>query len=408
MTERNPDAERLIALLEGRAVAVETFREADWRRIIELAQMQRVAPLFYARLKARGITMPPQAAERLRKIHLACAKRNLSVFQDLGDILRAFQAANIPVIPLKGACLAETVYGNIALRPMGDLDVLVEPANLAKALDVLRALGYVAAHPFEIETERMLRHHMPRLFKRDGLSLELHWTIVDPPCTNRFHKDDLDQVWARATPVKIAGVQVQMLSSMDLLWHLCLHASVQHRFDGTNLRNYWDIALVIQKYGEAIDWTQFTACVRQWGISNGVRLALQLTEEWTDAVVPSQVLAALETAPLDAETMDWVRRKILSGSSRPLKNEVARYAGKTRTADKLSVLRDVLVPSRVSMATKYHVPADSWRIFLHYPIRFKDLWTRNSQAMWQLLRRDRTVTVEALQEARLREYLGWN
>jgi hypothetical protein len=41
-------------------------------------------------------------------------------------------------------------------------------------------------------------------------------------------------------------------------------------------------------------------------------------------------------------------------------------------------------------------------------VRFKDLWLRQGQAMWQLLRRDETLTTETRQEARLREYLGWD
>ena len=38
MTAIHPDAERLVALLSERLVATETFNEADWQRIVELAQ----------------------------------------------------------------------------------------------------------------------------------------------------------------------------------------------------------------------------------------------------------------------------------------------------------------------------------------------------------------------------------
>ncbi len=65
MTESNPDAERLITLLSGRAVATETFGEADWQRLMELAQKQSVAPLLYARLKERGIAPSPAVAQQV-------------------------------------------------------------------------------------------------------------------------------------------------------------------------------------------------------------------------------------------------------------------------------------------------------------------------------------------------------
>ena len=410
MIKSNPDAERLIALLReaGRAVAAETFDEADWQRIVELAQKQSVAPMLYARLKERGITPSPAAAQQLREIYLANAARNTRLLHEVGNIFRALQAADIPVIPLKGAMLAEAVYGNIALRQIGDVDLLVKPVDLKKALDVLRTLGYAPKHPFEIESERRISQHMPQLSKRGGVTLDLHWTIVNPRYNVHFDDNDLDQVWSRANPVKIGGVQVLMFSPMDLLWHLCLHASVQHRFDDIGLRGFWDMALVIRRYGDQIDWEQFTRRVNQWGIANGVHLALQLTEEWTGVAVPAPVMRSLTPATPDAATIEWVRYKTWNETAPALKRDVARFEGKARIAEKLAALRDVLFRSRTVMASMYDAPANSWRILFYYPVRFKDLWTRHSQAMWQLLWRDKKLTTEARQEARLREYLGWN
>ena len=408
MTEINPDAERLIALLSERAVAAETFGEADWQRIVELAQKQIVAPMLYARLIERGITPTPAAAQQLREIYLVSVVRNTGLLYEVENIFRAFQAADIPVIPLKGACLAEAVYGNLALRPMSDVDLLVKPADLAKALAVLRTLGYAAAHPFEIESVRHFSQHMPKLSKRGGVTLELHWTIVNPRYNVHFDDNDLDQVWSRATPVKIGGVQVLILSPGDLLWHLCLHASVRHRFAVIGLRGFWDMALVIRRYGHEIDWEQFARRVNQWGMANGVHLALQLTEEWTGIGIPAPVMRSLLPATLDAATIGWVRHKIWNETSPAVKSNVVHIVGKGRIADRLAALCDRLFPSRHEMASMYHAPANSWRILFYYPVRFKDLWMLQSQAMWQLLWRDKTLTTEARQEAHLREYLGWH
>jgi hypothetical protein len=71
-------------------------------------------------------------------------------------------------------------------------------------------------------------------------------------------------------------------------------------------------------------------------------------------------------------------------------------------------LRDSLFPSRQMMAYKYPAPADSWRILCYYPVRFKDLWMRYGRVVWKLISRDKALTHEARQEARLREYLGWS
>ncbi|MBU0511571.1 MAG: nucleotidyltransferase family protein [Chloroflexi bacterium] len=409
MIENNTNANRLIILLSGRTVTAETFSETDWQRIVELAQEQGVAPLLYAWLKESGRAPSSAIAQRLREIYLASALRNMRLFQELANILHALQAIGIPAIPLKGACLAEVVYGNIALRPMGDVDLLVKPADLAKALDVLYTLGYAAENPFEIESERQFYPHMPELSKRGGVRLELHWTIVNP--RNNTHFDDLtlDQIWSRATPAKIGGVQALMLSPMDLLLHLCSHASVWHRFEGIGLRHFWDMALVIRRYGDEIDWEQFTWCANQWSMASGVCLALKLTEEWTDVVVPAPVIHSLLPVTPDDAAIEWARHKVWNRISPALqrRTDVARL-GKERIPDKLAAIRDRLFPSRHEMATLYHIPANSWRILCYYPVRFKDLLITYGQAIWQLIWRDKTLTAEARQEAHLREYLGWD
>ena len=198
-----------------------------------------------------------------------------------------------------------------------------------------------------------------------------------------------------------------MFSPTDLLLHLCLHAAVHHRFDRAGLRNGLDIAQVGRRYGDEIDWEQFTARARQWGIANGVHLALQLASAWLDFVYPAPVQAALNAALLDDATGQWVWRKILYGNAYAFQSEVARLAGKTSLAGKLDVLRAVLFLPRAVMAQTYHVPSHSWRVPGCYPLRVWDLWLRYRGELWQILRRDRQFVAAARQETRLREYLGW-
>ena len=119
-------------------------------------------------------------------------------------------------------------------------------------------------------------------------------------------------------------------------------------------------------------------------------------------------MRSLMPATPDDATIGWVRHKIWNETSPAVKSNVARIEGKARIADKLAALRDSLFPSRHTMASMYHAPANSWHILCYYPVRFKDLWMRYSQVMWQVLWRDKTLIAEAHQVAHLRQYLGWN
>jgi hypothetical protein len=407
MTAITPEAERLIDLLAERQVSPAAWPNADWERLIALAQRHSLAPILYARLHERGVAPPPKTLEQLRRMYLVGVTRNVRLFQELGKILRALQSANVPVIPLKGACLAEAVYSNVALRPMGDVDLLVKPHDMAHALEVLRILGYSSKHTFDPIAEQAISQHMPPISKPGGLTVEMHWTIVPPTYSTRFNADDLEQLWSHASAATIGGVSVLMFSPVDLLLHVCLHASVHHRFDGVGLRTYLDMAQVTRRYGDAIDWEQFTARANRWGIANGVRLALQLAGEWTNAAIPASVLGALEATPLDDATLTWVRHKILNGNSLALQSNVARFAGAARVRHQLAALRDAVFPSRLALAHMYPAPADSWRILGYYPIRFKDLWVNYGRTLWHVARRNHRLMTDARHEMHLRTYLGW-
>ena len=116
---------------------------------------------------------------------------------------------------------------------------------------------------------------------------------MDPAARSCFTADELEGVWSRATPATIANAPAATLAPTDLLLHLCLHASVQHRFDGIRLRSLLDIAEVAEKHGAAIDWHAFADRANRWGVANGVHVTLALAEEWTDFACPAGVLNAL-------------------------------------------------------------------------------------------------------------------
>ena len=199
-------ADRLVKTFTGHAQAQECPESIEWEPLVRLAIEHGMAPWFYNRVRA-GTGSPPQAIlGQLRESYLANAARGMGLFHELRIILRAFNAEGIPAIPLKGACLAEAVYGDIALRPMTDIDLLVKPAEMPRALTLFRKLGYDSEYPFDRITEQSISQHMPLLRKGNTVVVELHWTIVCPAFESRFTAADLAALWSRAVPDALSGV----------------------------------------------------------------------------------------------------------------------------------------------------------------------------------------------------------
>jgi len=379
----------------------------DWDTVRAAAETHDLGALVYVRVKQHNVTLPPVVGDVLRASYVAGAARNMRLFDALGKILRSCETAGTPVIPLKGACLAERIYGDIALRPMADLDLLVKPADLPSAIETLRRLRYVADQPFDPAAQRAEFQDMPPMRRPDGVMVELHWTLVTPLCGARIDEDELRGLWERSTPTTIAGVPSRMLSPEDLLLHLCMHASVHHRFANVGLRAFVDIAEVARHFDGELDWPTFAERANRWGVANGVGVALTLAQEWTGVGVPTDVWQHLGAPEPDAQTLDWARQKVLEGGAVELTSEFARLESNGGVAGRLAALRTAAFPPRAVMARLYGVPGDSWRIFVWYPYRLWDLFSRYRGSLWKLLRRDKTFVDDTRREARLREYLGW-
>ncbi len=51
--------------------------------------------------------------------------RNQRNLKELDNLSHMFAQAEIPMVVLKGICFMLTIYPDIGLRPMGDMDILV-------------------------------------------------------------------------------------------------------------------------------------------------------------------------------------------------------------------------------------------------------------------------------------------
>ncbi len=124
---------------------LEQLSTSEWERLLQQADRHGVTPLLYHRLKTLGsdANIPVSILQRLRKTYLTSAARNVHLYHELSNVLAVLQKADIPVIVLKGAHLAEIVYGNIALRPMSDTDLLIKRQDLARSQQKLLETGYL-------------------------------------------------------------------------------------------------------------------------------------------------------------------------------------------------------------------------------------------------------------------------
>jgi len=390
------------------AAGLEQFSPFDWDSVIQKSLRHRVAPLLYQRLKTlnSGLNVPANIIHRLQKIYLNNAVRNLRLYHELGHVLGTLRDANIPVIVLKGAHLAEVVYGDIALRPMVDVDLMARKDDLDRVNKILLGMNYRPLNNFTVEDVCKMHKHLPRFIKPDSLSIEVHWTISNPSYP---FKVDITGLWKRAQPAAISGVNVMVLSPEDLFLHLCLHASFQHMF--SRLRHLFDICKTIQYFRNEIDWEQIQHRARQWGLDKCVHVTLFLAKDLLDANIPNGLFSTLKPVDFDLHLATEFRERIFEAeSSLPsIPAYLSLLYSPKQLLDKLGLLLKRIFRSTEEMARIYPVSQHSLLTYLFYPVRIFQLSFKHSRIAWRLLGRYEEMVTSAEQENKkiaLREWLA--
>jgi len=303
---------RLLALPWASRPASAPLAEPEASAVARLALAQGLGPLLYGRLRGQDV-FPPAAMSELRRAYYDNAGRSARLWHALETAIRALIQAGIPTLLLKGAALVPLVYHNPALRPMGDLDLLVRPADADAALATLAGLGY-RPQQHEPAPRSIRTYENEIMLGREGAPapLELHWGLFDSP----YYQSHLpmEWFWQTARPVCIGDIVVQVLGPEAQLLHLCGHLLLHHSVEA---RPLWlhDIAEVVACYQEGIDWPMLLEQARACDLLMPLQQVLpRIACDW-QAPIPAIVLERLATLrPSRAEERIQTR---LSSGPRP-------------------------------------------------------------------------------------------
>ena len=371
------------------AHALMALSDPRWEALVEGAARQGVAPLLYHRLRglASRATWGGHALGRLREIHLHSALRNTALFEELGHLLAELQEVGIPVVALKGAHLAASVYPEPAMRPMRDVDLLVRPADLPRVELELLKWGFARTKSTGDDTDysNYSKHHHLRPFVRHGMiPVEIHHTIA--PGGNPF-RVDIEAMWARTRPTRSGEVSILVLSPEDLVLHLSTHASYNHRFK-IPLLALCDIDATVWRHRDQLDWTRLVTTANEDGRGRFVYCALRLVEEVLKTPMPQNRLAALAHQDVDERTVHAVRGSI--PNAWPELPVAYQQLGDCRgLPDRIRLLVLSVFPPRERLRRIYGLPRRSSLVYWYYLFRPLDLLIRHGRVTVAILFRTR-------------------
>ena len=287
--------ERLDDLRSGRELA-----QVDWRGVAALSEREAVAPLLFSVLRNQYI-LPSAVEKTLHRSYVITAARNTAIMHQLADVLRRLQGQGIPTLVLKGAALAASVYGEMAERPMGDIDLLVEISDTARALRALGECGYQRVDVDERGATSESFENEIMVARSGGASvpIELHWSLFDSPHHQRVLP--IDWFWDTAVQRTVADTPAMTLGVDALVLHLCGHLVLHHH--GQGLLWHHDLAEILWRSSSELCWDVILSKGSQCDLVLSLQRVLHELETNWGAPVPLWVRSRLAMArPTAAES----------------------------------------------------------------------------------------------------------
>lgn len=158
------------------AALLRTLERCDADRLEQVLRAQALFALGANRAAKIGRHVLPQRFFE-RADQLATNTRRASAVQEAVTrrLCSRIESEGIPCLPVKGPLLAGRVHGDPGLRPSADIDLLVGPDEMERALRVLREQGYVGAREERRWNPPDL--HLALEHPRGLPPVELHWRL---------------------------------------------------------------------------------------------------------------------------------------------------------------------------------------------------------------------------------------
>lgn len=252
-----PAFQALLALvdpwLEGRPDAVrqrlERLGPVDWAEVHAYARRHRVTPYAARRLEglAGALAVPQDVAARFSQDAQAATFHELSMMALLRGVKTLFDDAGISFLVIKGLVLSSEYHGRMGLRVNHDIDVVVDPADMLCANELLRSAGWTRIEPDAALEGQELADWIVRtkdwvyLDPSGRLILELHHRLFDNP---RLCEPG---IMDRAQGVRLFNqLDVHTLGPADQPGYLALHGAL-HAW--SRLKWLVDMGMVLKTAG---------------------------------------------------------------------------------------------------------------------------------------------------------------
>ena len=231
----------------------------QWSETLSLANRWQVEAYLFHFINSQNLKkfVPESFWQSLQENYQRQAMQTLLLKRQIQDLNHHFTQNNIPYCLIKGAETINTIYADMPIRSMSDIDILCYPKDIDTIVKTLTQLGYFQKtmhQSNELQSIATYRKHFPAFFHNKRHTIEVHFNLF-PGAHNQ--KDITQEIWAHAAPIDHSS-QFRMDVYHHLLY-LCHHLAyhIQSPREGLVLYWFFDIYHWLKQYQISIDCPLF-------------------------------------------------------------------------------------------------------------------------------------------------------
>ncbi|MDR2044440.1 MAG: nucleotidyltransferase family protein [Clostridium sp.] len=237
------------------SIVLQSPQDMDWNRLSDRLRQHKLYQLAYRCLSPHMPIPPLPEAEKVR--FTSGYFRHYR--QEIMDIARLLQSNGLHFLLIKGVTLSKVLFDSYCARDIGDIDLIIHKEDAEKTYELLTQSGYGQENHDSFHKMYGYYHHEILLYKEvlleSGASatiwLELKWG-------SSAFKYHFPQLFEYTQSFDFDGCEIQTLDANATLLHLLVNTYVNNESVfmkyGANLRDYFETALFIHKYGGCADW----------------------------------------------------------------------------------------------------------------------------------------------------------
>lgn len=279
----------------------------------------RLLPLAHANLARLGGDHPRMGLIRglRRRTWVETQLRSREAAAALGLL----GGAGLRTMVAKGLPLALHYYGRPGLRPMADIDVLVDKEQAVAAMRLLESAGWRSAQPEMTGRPGYLiqaRHAVPFIGPKGG-ELDLHWHLLHESMT----ADTGRRFWEGAVPIDIGGIATLRPGPTHMLMHVLVHGMRADLI--APLRWIPDAIMILRRDMAAVDWDELLGFARRARLLSRLAPALQFLRNVFMVPIPDEILVEARRARPSLVEMLERARVIGEGAAQPGRTAQSGY-----------------------------------------------------------------------------------